>query len=255
MLRTARAYQLVMPAHAFFCGLTAAVVYGAPVTHGEPLEVAVHSPARAVRRRGIHSVKVAPHLASVRTHEGLRVSSPASTWAMLGATLTERELVILGDAMVRVPRDDRGRLTTALATIDELKRAVAAGPRRGIGRLRRAVALVRVGSASPLETEYRLDAEANGLPDAELDVEIFDACGSRIGITEFEYRPYGILVEIEGDHHRTSRAQWLRDIDKYAAYVAAGWEVVRLTSNHVRSGRASSIVQAALRRHGWEAER
>ncbi len=45
--------------------------------------------------------------------------------------------------------------------------------------------------------------------------------------------------------------QWVRDIEKYAAYVAEGWEVVRLTSAHVRGGRAPSMVCEVLRRHGW----
>jgi hypothetical protein len=252
LLRRAHAYGLIMPPHAFFAGRTAAVIYGAPLAHGDELEVAVHAPARPTRRRGIRCVKVSPHLASVRELEGLRLSSPASTWAMLGATLTERELVIVGDAFVRVVRDERGKPTTAIATIDDLRCATAAGPRRGVAHLRQALPHVRVGSSSPLETEYRLDAAAAGLPDAELDVEIHTADGRRIGITEFVYRPFRVLVEIEGDHHRTSRAQWNRDIEKYAAYVAAGWEVVRLTSAHVRGGRAPAIVGAALRRHGWQ---
>lgn len=252
VLRLARAYELIMPPHAFFAGRTAAVIYGAPLAHGDELEVAVHAPARPTRRRGVRCVKVSPHLASVRELEGLRLSSPASTWAMLGATLTERQLVIVGDAFVRVARDDRGIPTRAIATTEDLRRATAAGPRPGVAHLRQALLHIRVGSSSPLETEYRLDAAAAGLPDAELDVEIHGADGRRIGITEFVYRPFRVLVEIEGDHHRTSRAQWNRDIEKYAAYVAAGWEVVRLTSAHVRGGRAPAIVGAALRRHGWQ---
>jgi hypothetical protein len=252
VLRRAHAYALIMPPHAFFAGRTAAVLYGAPLAHGEELDVAVHAPARPMRRRGIRCVKVSPHLASVRELEGLRLSSPASTWAMLGATLTERQLVIVGDAFVRVPRDDRGTPTCAIATTDDLRFATAAGPRPGVARLRQALLHIRVGSSSPLETEYRLDAAAAGLPDAELDVEIRGADGRRIGITEVVYRRWRVLVEVEGDHHRTSRAQWNRDIEKYAAYVAAGWEVVRLTSAHVRGGRAPAIVATALSRHGWQ---
>lgn len=253
VLRKARAYHQLMPSHAFFAGRTAAVIYGAPIAHGDELEVAVHAPARAARRRGIRGIKVAVGLATVRAHLGFPLMSPASTWAMLGAELSVRELVTIGDAFVRVPRDERGalRIGAALTTTDELRRAAAAGPRTGAARLRAAVALIRVGSASPLETEYRLDADAAGLPEAELDVEIFDARGQRIGITEFVYRPFRVLVEIEGDHHRTSRAQWNRDIEKYAAYTAEGWEVVRLTSLHVRGGRASSIVRDTLLRRGW----
>ena len=76
----------------------------------------------------------------------------------------------------------------------------------------------------------------------------------RIGITEFVYRRQRVVVEVEGDHHRTSRAQWNRDIDKYAAYAAEGWEVVRLTSRHVRGGQATPIVSQVLRRRGWHVD-
>lgn len=253
VLRTAQAYARVMPDHAFFAGRTAAVLYGAPIAHGDDIEVAVFAPARAARRQGVRGMKVSRHLASVREHLDLPVASPASTWAMLGAELDVRELVVIGDALVRVPRDRWGtrRPGAELTTIDELRRATAAGPRRGALRLRAALELVRVGSASPLETEFRLDAAIAGLPDAELDVEIFDAHGVRMGITELVYRPQRVAVEIEGDHHRTSRAQWTRDIEKYAAYTAAGWEVVRLTSRHVRGGRATALVRESLLRRGW----
>lgn len=255
VLRTARAYRAVMPSHAFFAGRTAAVIWGAPIDHGEDLEVAVYAPARAARRNGIRGIKVSPGLATVRDHLGLPVTSPASTWAMLGIELSVRELVVLGDALVRVPRDQQGRKRerSQLATIDELRRAAGAGARRGSPRLRTAVELVRVGSASPLESEYRLDAAAAGLPEPELDVDVFDSRGRRMGITEVLYREYRVLVEIEGDHHRTSRAQWNRDIDKYAAYAAEGWAVVRVTSTHIRGGRGQAVayVDDALRRRGW----
>lgn len=259
VLRKARAYLTIMPAHAFFAGRTAAILYGAPLTHGADLEVAVHSPARAARRRGISGVQISPTLATVHEHRGLRVASPASTWAMLASRLTTRELVALGDAFVRVPRDSRGLPLPGeqLATVEQLRAAIAAGPRTGIRRLRASVELIRVGSASPLETEYRLDAAAAGLPEPELDVDIHDLHGRRIGITEVVYRDWRVLVEIEGDHHRTSRAQWDRDIDKYADYAAEGWMVVRLTSRHIRGEhpRAVSIVRGALGRAGWGSPR
>ena len=162
---------------------------------------------------------------------------------MLGRELSMRELVVVGDAIVKIPRDHRGRLQPEqqLATIEQLRRAVKAGHRRGVAKLREALAHIRVGSSSPLETEYRLDAAAAGLPEPELDVEIRDAGGSLCGITEVVYPEYRTLVEIEGDHHRTDQQQWDRDIEKYAAYVAAGWEVVRLTSRHIRGPHPRAV--------------
>ncbi|SDG73267.1 hypothetical protein [Microbacterium pygmaeum] len=256
VLTRAREYDAIMAHHAFFTGRTAAVLYDAPIDHAGDLEVGVFAPARAPRREGIRGRKVAVALASTREHLGLRVTSPGSTWAMLGAEMSVRDLVRLGDAFVRVPRDDRGRRQPReqRATLDQLRAAVDAGSRPGAARLREALELIRVGSASPLETDYRLDAAAAGLPDPQLDVEIFDAHGFRIGITEIVYDQWRVVVEIEGDHHRTSRDQWNRDIEKHAAYVAEGWEVIRLTSGHIRGAqpRAVPIVRSALARRGWQ---
>ncbi len=255
LLRRAHAFAQVMPPGSFFSGRTAAVIYGAPVEHGPELEVAVFAPTRAPRRRGIRGVKVSPALAHTMQYDGLQVATPASAWAMLSAQLTVVELVVLGDALVQVPRDSTGARhpERALATPWQLTQAVAAGRRPGVLRLRTALALVRVGSSSPLETEYRLDAAACGLPDPLLDVEIRDAHRMLLGISEVVYPEQRTIVEVEGDHHRTSRTQWDRDIEKYRAYAADGWEVVRLTARHLRSTppRGAEIVGEVLRRRGW----
>lgn len=262
ILQRARAYSTIMPPNAFFAGRTTAVLLGCPIPHdgpnGDRLTVAVFAPLRAPRRNGIHGLALSPRLASVGVHEGLRVTSPASTWAMLGPELTRRELILLGDAMVRVPRDSRGtpRPEWRLATVDTLRLSALAPGRRGRAKLLDALADVRVGSMSPLESDFRLDAAAAGLPEPELDVEIRDAGGRLLGIADVAYRGFRTLVEIEGDHHRTTRAQWNRDIGKHAAYVAAGWEVVRLTSSHIRGHRpqAAAITREVLVRRGWRPE-
>lgn len=256
VLDLARSYALIMSPHAFFCGRTAAVILGLPVRHGDELEVAVLSPGRAARGRGIRGRRVAEHLASVDLRDDLPLTTPAMTWAMLSRDLTERQLIVVGDAVVRIPRDEFGHPhpELALATPAELRAAVEAGPRPpGTRRLSAALADIRVGSASPLETEFRLDAEASGLPEPRLDQEIRQD-GRLLGISEFVYAQYRTVVEVEGDHHRTSRMQWDRDLAKYRAYAEAGWEVVRLTSRNIRGERpdAVAIARRALLRRGWD---
>ena len=77
--------------------------------------------------------------------------------------------------------------------------------------------------------------------------------GRRIAIADAAYPDHRVIVEVEGDQHRTDRDQWNRDIDRQADLVAAGWEVVRLTAAHLCSGQAAHRVRAALERHGWHA--
>ena len=238
----------------FVCGASAAMLRGYPVATSSELDVAVVAPRRAPKGRGVKGRRLEPHLVEVEVVDGIPASTPASTWAMLGRDVSLRKLIILGDAIVRIPRDERGipHPERAGATIDQLQAAIDAGSRAGVKKLRAALDRIRVGCSSPLETEYRLDSEDAGLPEPELDVDIRDARGRRLGISEFAYPRYGVVVEIEGDHHRSSKQQWNRDLQKYRDYANAGWEVVRLTGHDVRTQRtAVRIVREVLIRRGW----
>ncbi len=74
--------------------------------------------------------------------------------------------------------------------------------------------------------------------------------GRLLGISDGAFRAHQVAVEIEGDHHRTSRRQWARDLQKYADYANLGWDVVRLTSAHIRQDPScgAALVRAALAR-------
>ncbi len=255
VLRDARSYAQVAQPHSFLAGRTAAVAWGLPCDAGEELCIGVTAPHRAPRRPGIRGINVAPHLVSIDRVEGMPVTSPPTTWAMLANELSERELVILGDAIVRVPRDERGRPLPdhRLATPDQLRAAASEPGRRGRARLLRALERIRAGSMSPLETDFRLLIVAAGLPEPDLDVEIRDERGLLVGIADARYAHYRTIVEVEGDHHRTSKVQWDRDIRKYAAYARLGFETVRVTTRHVRGTHptADAIVREVLTRRGW----
>ncbi|MEJ1088226.1 hypothetical protein WDU99_07855 [Microbacterium sp. Mu-80] len=250
----AHAYAPAMSPQSFYAGRTVLALRGLPFADAEILDVGVIAPRRAPRARGVRGRKIEERLVQIEVIGGLRISNASTTWAMLARELTERELTILADAMLHIPRDSSGTRdpARALVTHAELEEAMSVPGRPRFGRLHAALARARTGSASVLESEYRLDAEDGSLPGAELDVEIFDTKGRRIGISEIVYPKYRLVVEIEGDHHRTSRAQWNRDIDKYRDYADAGWEVVRITSAHIRIQRSAvQTVRAALLRKGW----
>jgi len=251
VLGLARAYAAVAPPGAFFVERTAAVLHGCPIGHPpDALDVGVVAPARAPRARGIRGVKVAPHLVTIADVDGLPVVSAASAWAMLARTMSVLELVIAGDALVAVPRGAGGqRMPHAQrCTTSRLSAAASAGPRRGVARLREALNHIREGAMSPPESELRLDLTTAGLPEPRLDVEIRTPEGQLLGITELVYPDHRVAIEVEGDHHRTSRRQWDRDLEKYAAYAGAGWTVVRVSVSQIRDGRGVEIVAAALSR-------
>jgi hypothetical protein len=280
LLRRATAYASIAPAHAFYVGATAAVAWDLPLpirvlrardrataksaaprndgmrSSPRRLDVGVFRPHRASKAAGVHGRELRESLTSVRSHAGLRLTSPATTWAFLATELTVDELVVLGDAIVRIPRARgmrRGSPSSALATVEQLEAAMNAGVRHGASRLRAALPLIRVGSASPPETDLRLAIVREGMPEPELDYDVYTAAGDAIGFTELAYPAFRVLVEYEGDHHRTDQAQWDRDIAKHAACLDAGWTPVRITARHLYPSPAPALtaIRRALVRGGW----
>lgn len=242
-----------MPENQFFTHVTAAVLWGLPVppsllrdSFGElrKLDVGVFAPLRHPRHAGVRGHQVKPGRAHIVAHEGhgVRVTTPSSTWAMLGAViLDEYDLVAIGDACVRDQLfvDD----PLPLATVEQLEAAANAGRRVGGPALRRALPRVRTRSASRMETRCRLILLDAGLPEPELNVDVFDSRGEFVACVDMAYPTLKIAIEYEGEHHLTSPAQWARDIARYEALAAAGWFVVRATKRDVFDNRGGLVAR------------
>jgi hypothetical protein len=171
------------------------------------------------------SLALAPR-ALQRHHEVLRdlpVTSPVDTWVDLASVpgLTVADLVIAGDAFCTRTPD----------LLDPLVRA-AADHVGGRGRrlLRESGPLLRSGSGSPMETRARLSFGRAGLPEPELNAEVFAEDGHLLARVGFLWRDARVIVEYEGDHHRTDRRQWQSDIQRTRLLEALGWRVVRMTA-------------------------
>lgn len=264
IIRRIHALALIATPGSFFSHVAAAVLWGLPLPlrilrsalDERGIDLSVWAPLRASKAIGVRGHQLDPNLTSIRMLGGLLVTSPATTFVHLAEVLSVDELIVVGDAIANIPRRrgmQRGEPADALGTVEQLAAAVSVGRRLGARKLREAVPLVRVGSASPSETRIRLACARAGLPDPSLDVDVFASDGTPIGYTEFAFEGYGLLVESEGDHHRVDRAQWDHDIEKHAACVAAGWEVLRLTGRHVYPSVQPAVdrIRAALVRHGW----
>lgn len=123
----------------------------------------------------------------------------------------------------------------------------------GVSKLRAALPLVRVGAASRPETHLRLALAGGGLPAPALDFDVYGGNGERIGWTEIAYPLWRLLVEYEGDHHRTDTRQWNRDILKHDLCREAGWDVVRITAEHLYPNAQVAVarVRGRLLAAGW----
>ncbi|MDQ4214191.1 hypothetical protein [Microbacterium capsulatum] len=268
------AYALALPEDVHLSHSTAAVHHGIPLPArafpmaGSPtrppservlVEAAMPAPGRAPRGPRVRGHQSLPRLEPVMRLSGVAVATPAATWASLAGRLSIDELVAVGDAIVRVPRvpgPDGRVLGAPLATFDDLDAVIRAGRRLGVVRLREARTLIRIGSASPRETELRLAlTTGTGLPAPALDVDVYSR-GAFLGCSEIAYPDFQVAVEYEGDYHRTDRRRWAKDIEKYQAYADAGWRVVQITAEHLRRpGEPARRVRAALRQAGWSPRR
>ncbi|WP_439693688.1 endonuclease domain-containing protein [Curtobacterium sp. SP.BCo] len=222
----------------FVSHVSAAVLWGLPVPVGDgdaaPVHITSVIPSAQPRRTGVIGHRIAPDRVSVTERWGVPASTLAALWIDCGALLTVDQLVVLGDAVVSEHR--------CRTTIDDLRRAlVRAGARAGVRRLRAALELVRVGAGSPQETRARLAIVRAGLPEPELQVEIHDDAGWFVARVDMAYPRQRIVIEYEGDHHRTDAEQWASDLRRHREVERLGWALVRWSRSDLGRHRSGAL--------------
>ena len=88
-----------------------------------------------------------------------------------------------------------------------------------------------------METRARLVFHRSGLPEPELNASVHAEDGHFIARVDFLWRVARVVVEYEGDHHRTDRRQWQHDIARTRLLEALGWRVIRITSSDLWDSR------------------
>jgi hypothetical protein len=235
------AFSTIMRPGEFFSHDTAAHLLDLPgrtPTEATPLHVSVAPPMRAVRRVGVISHHLWDEAVSI-VDAGYPVADPASTFCDLSASRSVDDLVVLGDALIRPDEDARRRgLRVDLAL---LAARVAVHRGRGGRRAREAIGWVREGSESPMETLLRLLLIRAGLPEPELNVELFDSEGNFVARVDLLYRDQWVVVEYDGDHHRADRHQYERDIARSEAIQALGYRHLRIRAAGVFDHPAATV--------------
>ena len=227
----ARTFLPRMPERAFYFGRTAAALHGLPLpsrfateTH---LHVGVVAGARRVDALGIipHHVTIEP--LDITRRAGLPLTSACRTWCDLAASgLRLGELVAAGDRIIwrRMPT----------GTEDEIQHAMSRYEgRRGLRLMRVAVAMLNDRSDSAAESQLRVAIALAGFPDPLVNAE-FEIDG-RVVHPDLSWVEHRVAIEYEGDHHRTDRDQWHRDIRRDGGYGDSGWSLYRATADDYRS--------------------
>jgi len=226
-------YQLRLAPAAFFSHSTAALLHAIPLPFDVSQSPLVHAslpaPHRAPHARGI-----AGHSLQVETHElmtlpnGLRVTTPLRTWFDLAHPLGLLDLVAAGDALIHWRHP--------LVAAEDLAEALSRPFNRRIRRkLRRAGELLNDRSESPPESILRALLELAGLTVSGVNHVISDRFGEFVARTDLVIERYRIVLEYQGDYHRTTKGQWRADMSRRAKLEANGWRVMELNADDLKN--------------------
>ncbi|MDR3655292.1 MAG: hypothetical protein P4L48_06340 [Mycobacterium sp.] len=157
----------------------------------------------------------------------------------------------------------RGTLGRAVAGLDALAAAtdfkardvgeLAAkhGHASGLRQLEAALDLVDAGAQSPRETWLRLALIDAGFPRPRTQIPVLGADGFPRHFLDMGWEDIMLALEYDGDHHRTDRRQFAKDVDRLEYVDRIGWTVIRVVAGHRDRDVIRRVQRAwdALRKH------
>ncbi|CAN5137013.1 hypothetical protein BH09ACT6_BH09ACT6_19780 [soil metagenome] len=256
VLSTCQAYAPRLRTDEMFYGETAALLWQAQLPHRRArshIHVAVCPPHNASREKGVMGHRIQPRQGLIATRHGLPLTDPATTWLTLASILGLPDLVAVGDYFAHVPPPGHPVDGRPFLTLEQLRSRVTRFHGRGKRRASEALELICTGAESRPESLLRLLLGEARLPTPQVNPEIQDARGDVIGRADLVYRPWKVIVEYDGDQHRTDTYQYEKDMTRLERFHRDRWTVLRVRKHglfrapHATVGR----VDSALRRAGW----
>ncbi|HEY0871407.1 MAG TPA: DUF559 domain-containing protein [Acidothermaceae bacterium] len=240
-----RAALVVVRLPAVFSHVTLARLMALPVLSGDERVHVTVAPGRAApRHRGMVG-HVSAYAAEETTELfGLPVTTAGRLFSDLAATFSRPSLLAIGDAILR------GRHATVAELRNVLESRVG---RRGSRRAIALLPLLNAAAESPMESVVRLLLFDGGLAVPEVNANIYDTLGRFLARADLLFRAARVIVEYDGDQHRTSREQFARDVARGSELAAAGYLVLRFTAAAVygRPAYVLATVRAALASRGF----
>lgn len=229
VLQQARLFKPRLRTHEAVSHQSALLLYGCPIHTPEELHVTAMPPHSRNRSRGVVGHQSSTSIPTRSLHE-LPVVAPLQALMQCAAALALRELTVASNHLTRAFRHQNN---APLVAHDDLVRAATEFRGRGASRLRRAASITTGMQESRMETLTWLLLVAYGLAEHfDPQVEIYDDSGF-IGRFDFVARALRLIVEYDGEQHRTDRHQYTKDLARLDRARAAGYTVVRLLREHV----------------------
>ena len=208
------ALLLVLPGDAVVSHLSAARTWGF-----EPGgDASLHASTNTLLRSRLPDVRL--HRRRGRLHPygvgGLPVTGPDRTFVDCATLLGLVTLVQLAEHLVHQRR----------TTVDALVSYCWSRHLDGVVRARRAVAFVREGVESPMESVLRLMLVFARLPEPLVNAEVRDGDGRFVARVDLLLERWRVVVEYDGRHHEVDRGQWARDRRRREALESLGYRVI-----------------------------
>ncbi|EID10144.1 hypothetical protein MXEN_19434 [Mycobacterium xenopi RIVM700367] len=177
-------------------------------------------------------------VSEVTTVHGIPVATPARAGFDLARHLPRSMAIAHLDALARATGITQEDL---MCLVDRYRGA------RGNKRARAAIDLMDAGAESPRETWLRLVLIDAGLPRPTTQIRVSD--GHLVAYLDMGWKEPMVAVEYDGEHHRTDRRQYVKDIRRAEMVARLGWHVITV----IKEDPASDVVwraRNALARRG-----
>lgn len=255
ILGLCRSYEPRLKPGEAFSHTTSAALWGIPLP--ETVQTtAVHFSAKDSVSRPRTRAVIGHRLTAVgfAMVGGLPVTDPETTWCQLAAFLSTEDLVAAGDYLVSGSRLRGGARTEPLSSILLLEAAVRRRRGgRGATRLAVAVTKIRIGVDSRPESLMRLLLNTAGLPEPAINVPTLVDGGRLTLHADLTWEQWKVVLEYEGDGHRTDVRTFRNDIERRELFESAGRRYIRVTADNVfvRPDVFTERVKRILHDRGW----
>lgn len=240
----ARAAILALPAGFAISNVTNLQLRGLDIGDRHPIHLSTTRRGE-VDRDGI-IVHRHLHPFGVELRAGLPFVTAARTFVDVATRFDDRTVMRIGDWLVA--NED--------VSPEDLAHEAFTTHNNGVTRARRVSPMVRRGVESVMESEVRWLLVSSGLGDPETNVDVYTDDGVWLARGDMVYRAHQVLVEYDGWQHERDAVQRQRDHLRREALEAAGWTVVVITAEDLKTpGTIGLRVRQALRRRTLSSSR
>lgn len=215
----------LLPADAAVSHTTNLALRGIVMGDAQTLHFATESSTR-VRRQGVQLHRYRWPI-DVEWVAGFPLLRSERTFVDCATILAHQDLLAVGDWLV----------AQGLTTIAKLDDYVIRSHLDGVLRAREVAPFVRRGPESVQESILRWQLVDGGLPEPEINGDVFDESGAFIARCDLLYRSRRVAIEYDGWYHERSSEQRQYDLRRRELLEAAGWTVVIVTAADLRHPR------------------